>query len=312
VHVRRRLARANETIRETAVEREQFEEYLELAGAMIVILDPTGRIRGLNQKSVELLGAELGDVRGEDWYSVFVPEETREPIRRRFLSLMSGAEGEEGRAQYSVITRSGEELHTMWYRRVLRSDDGQVTGLLSVGFDDTDRRSREQELNTRAVRDELTALYNRRGFGEVATQVLALAKRSHRDAHVFFADVNNLKEINDTQGHAAGDAALIAAAECLRGIFRTADVIARVGGDEFAILTIARPHETDEHVDRLKQRIKHACAGEALPAEVSLSVGVCEVDLDDPNGLETAIVLADKSMYSAKRARVPEGAHDEG
>ncbi len=304
-----KLARATQTIRKTAEEQKHFEEYLEIAGAMILVLEPTGQIRSLNRKSQEVLGTQLEHVQGQDWFATFVPEDERGPIRARFLSLMSGAEGEEGYAEYAVVTPAGTRRHTVWYRRVLRDETDAVTGLLSVGFDDTDRKGLEAELTTWALHDELTGLYNRRGFGEVAEQVLELAKRTSREARVFFADVDNLKDINDAHGHAAGDAALIAAAQCLQEVFRSADVLARVGGDEFAALALGRPGDADgELLVRLRSRVEHACADHGLPTAFTLSLGMADVDLDRPGALEVSLALADRSMYVNKRGDAPEAA----
>ncbi len=272
-----------------------------------MVLDSAGRIQNLNQKSLDVLATRLDQVKGQDWYETFVPEEDRGPIRARFLSLMSGAEGEKGYAEYALVNSAGQRRHTVWYRRVLRDESGTVTGLLSVGFDDTDRKCLEEELVARALHDELTGLYNLRGFSEIAEQVLALARRSQSEAHVCFADVDNLKNINDTYGHHAGDAVLIAVAQCMRDVFRSADLLARVGGDEFAVLTLGQPAEaSDDLLHRVQRSIEKASASDEVPSEISLSLGVAQVDLEHPDGLETALALADRSMYSIKQDRARE------
>ena len=94
----------------------------------------------------------------------------------------------------------------------------------------------ERELRSLALTDELTSLYNRRGFWASATQQLKLAHRNTKEALIFFCDLDNLKQINDSYGHGEGDRALVRAANALAQTFRNSDILARLGGDEFAVL----------------------------------------------------------------------------
>ena len=96
----------------------------------------------------------------------------------------------------------------------------------------------QSELSSLALTDELTGLYNRRGFICLSEVQLKLARRSGCDMVLFFIDVDGLKQINDSFGHSEGDNALIRTAEVLRMTFRESDVLARIGGDEFGALAI--------------------------------------------------------------------------
>ena len=109
------------------------------------------------------------------------------------------------------------------------------------------------EIQKLAIMDELTGLYNRRGFFTLAVQHIHLAARVKKGVLLIFADIDGMKEINDTLGHGQGDQALIDAAGVLKQTYRSADIIARVGGDEFAILAVTsgRP-ETASLPERLQ------------------------------------------------------------
>src|SRR5213595_3982108 len=117
----------------------------------------------------------------------------------------------------------------------------------------------QTELGNLALQDELTGLYNRRGFLALAERQLKLARRSGRSLLLFFIDVDGLKEINDVFGHAEGDAALKCTAEALETTFRDSDVIARFGGDEFAALAIEASGQNEATIrDRLTEYLKSA------------------------------------------------------
>ncbi len=116
-----------------------------------------------------------------------------------------------------------------------------------------ERKRMEEEIRSLSLTDELTGLYNRRGFTLLAEREVKLARRIKKNMLMFFFDVNNLKIINDTHGHAQGDQALRDLAAILKETFREADIIARIGGDEFAALAV---DASLENVDSLTDRIQ--------------------------------------------------------
>lgn len=148
------------------------------------------------------------------------------------------------------------------------------------------------EVFRQSVTDELTGLYNRRGFFKRAEQELTDLRERHRTGMVLFLDLDGLKELNDTEGHDAGDALLVEAADLLRRLFREQDVLARIGGDEFAVFV---PGYAD--VDRVVDRLRTA------PGRVRLSIGAAVFDPDEPRGLYELLGRADSAMYDDKRAR---------
>lgn len=163
------------------------------------------------------------------------------------------------------------------------------------------RRYAEHHL-TLSLADELTGLRNRRGFFELAHQALKLAKRERHALTLFFMDVNGLKQINDSQGHSAGDQALRDAAKVLRHTFRDSDILARLGGDEFVVL--ARIHDPqDAHAlsERLHHQLADHNAAGSCTYTLDISIGMTIIAPGEAADLETLIADADEAMYREKR-----------
>jgi diguanylate cyclase (GGDEF)-like protein len=161
----------------------------------------------------------------------------------------------------------------------------------------------DRELRSLALMDDLTSLYNRRAFFALAGQQLRVARRNSQGLLLFFADVNDLKKINDLYGHREGDHAIGRAADALRQTFRNSDIVARLGGDEFAILALEASCENREAIlRRLEKGLKKSSAGESR-YELSLSVGVARLEPKHPVSLGKLIAIADQAMYEEKKNR---------
>lgn len=169
---------------------------------------------------------------------------------------------------------------------------------------DTQRKRAESELKELALMDDLTELRNRRGFLLLTEQELRLArnKRMGLDLWLIFADLDGLKQINDTLGHQAGSQAIIQTAEILKATFRETDVIARIGGDEFAILAVTSDIDSGTIlVSRIKENLRSFNSREELPYRLSLSVGAIRVDPDKSPSITELLEAADQAMYEQKR-----------
>lgn len=159
----------------------------------------------------------------------------------------------------------------------------------------------DRELRSLALTDDLTCLYNRRAFLALAGQQMRVAGRKAQGLLLFFADVNHLKQINDTYGHREGDLALIRTADALEQTFRKSDVIARLGGDEFAVLAPEASGENRETIlGRLEKNLRNSDVEENR-YKLSLSVGMARNDAKHPVSLGRLIAMADEAMYEEKR-----------
>jgi diguanylate cyclase (GGDEF)-like protein/PAS domain S-box-containing protein len=155
-----------------------------------------------------------------------------------------------------------------------------------------------------SLTDELTGLCNRRGFLEHARRQVKILRRQRRPALLFFADLDGLKQINDTLGHEAGDAAIVAAADVLRQSFRDTDVIARFGGDEFVVLVAETDHAVSVRMlERIEGNLRRKNAAEPRRYTIGMSVGVSIYDPEEPLPLEELLARADAAMYQQKQLR---------
>jgi diguanylate cyclase (GGDEF)-like protein len=159
----------------------------------------------------------------------------------------------------------------------------------------------DRELRQLALTDELTCLYNRRGFFAAAVQQLRLAIRKGQSLLLLYCDLDNLKKINDSFGHREGDLALIRAADAMEKAFRGSDTLARLGGDEFVVLASEASVATQEALlRRFQKALKKSNAGETR-YDLSVSVGVARFDPKHPISLGELMAQADEAMYEQKR-----------
>jgi diguanylate cyclase (GGDEF)-like protein/PAS domain S-box-containing protein len=290
--------RESETIR-ASEERHRF--LTEYSTDMISVASWEGRILYVSPACLALLGFEQHELTGSTLYDM-VHEADRNSVRRTHLLVLEKL----GTAllTYRVRRKDGRYI---WFestiREVPRSGRDIPRELVIVSRDITERKLQEERLKDLAILDDLTGLYNRRGFMALANQHLKQAKRAKRRALVIFADLNGLKRINDTHGHADGDRALMATADVFNRTFRDSDVVARVGGDEFAILAIeADSNHLDNIRTRLQQALDMANRGHMYPFQLSVSIGVVSFDPEQHNTVEELMDLADREMYAHKRS----------
>jgi two-component system cell cycle response regulator len=165
------------------------------------------------------------------------------------------------------------------------------------------RQQNDANLRRLALIDDLTKLYNRRGFLSLAQQNMKLAKREGKTLLLMSGDLDGLKLINDTYGHHEGDRALKTVAALLKDTFRTSDVIARIGGDEFVVLAI---QATGENAQVLRERLQknidqHNATNEKF--SISLSVGIAQFNPQDEVPIEELLIRADQRLYEDKQTK---------
>ncbi len=169
-----------------------------------------------------------------------------------------------------------------------------------------ERHRIKAELKSLSLTDELTGLYNRRGFLTLARQQIKIAHRLKKRLLLVYTDMDNLKWINDTLGHKEGDRALKEMAEIMSSTFRASDLVARMGGDEFAILGLEEA-EVDFSKIRMRLQERTGLSGKdsARPYRLSLSMGFVEYDPEKPEGIDDLLARADKLMYVEKSIKKP-------
>lgn len=160
----------------------------------------------------------------------------------------------------------------------------------------------QESLRNLSLTDDLTGLYNRRGFFALAKQQLSSARREGRHASLVYIDMDGLKRLNDTHGHEIGSRVIQEVGDILRETFRSSDLIARIGGDEFVVFETSNDQiDEGNDVQRLQDNVTRHNAQQVRDYEISLSIGVASMDSDSSMTLEELLKHGDKTMYQQKR-----------
>jgi diguanylate cyclase (GGDEF)-like protein/PAS domain S-box-containing protein len=255
------------------------------------------QIIDVNQTLADWVGQSREALIGAEALALFAPQEQAEVA-------VKSAQG--GVYETRLLHRDGS-LRPIEVRGSFANYRGESVRI-AVIRDISDRLQREAELKdhaelmrTLSLRDELTGLYNRRGFAEVAEQALRTMARSNLHGCLFFADLDGLKAVNDSLGHEMGDRVIAAAGKLLAGVFRDSDIVARLGGDEFAILAIeCGLADIPSVLERIENRVAESNRREPLYA-MSLSVGTALFEPPATVDLDGLMEQADQAMYDQKR-----------
>lgn len=284
---------------------ERYRELFENANDMLYIHDLKGSFTAVNHACARLTGytqAELVQKKFTDLIGAEYAELHRQMLRRM---LDQG-----GATTYDVeiIARDERRIAVEVSTRLVY-EQGRPIAVQGIARDISERKRAEEALRNASLTDPLTGVYNRRGAVTLADQQLKIAQRLGRAMLLLYADVNHLKEINDTHGHTAGDTALIQVAQVLQETFRReSDLIARMGGDEFIVLAMESAGSTDE---TLRRRLADALAVRNLARSVhyplSVSLGVARYDPLQPTSFEQLLAEADERMYSQKKKQLVRG-----
>jgi diguanylate cyclase (GGDEF)-like protein/PAS domain S-box-containing protein len=307
--VHRDVQELKRTAEELAKSEEHYRLLTEQASDLVRLLTLEGGTTYVSPSVERLLGYTVAEFLALRPLALMHPEETE--IGRQILLAVRDGKTEGGTSTYRLRHKSG---HFLWFEvrwGVRRDAQGKALEIHTASRDVTERRDAvarldayAQELKSLSLRDELTALYNRRGFLEVANQTHALAIREGRPAALLFVDLNGMKRINDELGHDQGDAALVDAARVLSETLRGCDTVARLGGDEFVAFVL---DVTPKHVDAVRGRLRELAdirvAEHDRPFRLSMSVGAAYLPVGSTSSIEALLDEADQAMYLQKNAR---------
>ncbi len=259
----------------------------------ILIEDATGTITFVNPRTEALLGYAPGELIGRHWSTIVAPE----MIARVEEEVGQRPQGVASRYETVLLTKRGARVPVIvGARPAFRS--GRFNGVLSVFTDITERKQAEERLVYLSTHDVLTGLYNRAYFEE---ELARLERGRQFPVSILMADADRMKEVNDTLGHAAGDELLRHAARVLQSAFRGEDLVARIGGDEFAVLLPnANALVAADALARLRERVE-AHNRENPSHALSFSLGVATGERDIP--LAEVLKEADRRMYRDKFAK---------
>jgi diguanylate cyclase (GGDEF)-like protein len=165
------------------------------------------------------------------------------------------------------------------------------------------RHEKDESLRQLALIDDLSQLYNRRGFTTVFSQCLTLARREGKDLLLIMIDVDDLKGINDTFGHGEGDRAIMDTAIILRDTFRSSDLIARIGGDEFVTVAVEASGDDAQGIRSRLQKRLDKYNQDNPNFTLGLSIGVTRFDPTEEVRIETLLDRADQDLYDQKEEK---------
>ena len=303
------LRTINKELQGEIVERKQAEEALReseelyrvlaeksFAGVYVV---QDGKFCFFNPTATSYTGYTLDELIGKESMILVHPED-REQLKKDASAMLRGERTLP--YEFRVVTREGKII---WFMETVTSIiwNGRPA-VLGNCMDLTERKRMEEEIHSLSMTDPLTVLNNRRGFLTLSEQQLKFSDRHQRQMLLFFADLDGLKRINDTLGHEEGDRALIDVAAILKETFRSSDIIARVGGDEFAILAVDATEISPEIIMvRLQNQVDAHNKEGNRRYKISISMGSSYYNPDNPCSLDELMSCADTLMYEEKRRK---------
>ncbi len=278
---------------------QRYRHLFEFSPGFINVHNLEGVITAVNEAAAQSLGYQPEEVVGKSLEDFLIP--AARPFFKNYLERLNETDFKEG--VFQVQTKNGEQR--IWqYRNRLYREDGIAPYIIGYAQDVTEMQQKQEELRSLSVSDDLTDLYNRRGFFALAGQALRYARRLKKECVLIYADLDGLKKINDLHGHATGSAMIVEAANIFKFFFRSSDIIARIGGDEFVFL-IQDTSEVGMEIikQRLLAQIEEFNRKEARPYQLSVSFGILAVSPDNPKPLEKLVAEADQLMYRQKQIR---------
>lgn len=290
-----RFLEAQETLRKS---EERYRALVESTEDSIYLVNRQYCYVFMNQNHLSRLGFSPDEFTGRP-YSDFHSEDESKKFEAAVDEVF--ATGKSIQQEHQSVRDKRYFLRTL---SPVKGKDGTVSAVMIISKQITERKEMEEELRKLSLTDELTGLYNRRGFMTLAAQQVKIANRMKRELLLISSDLDELKIINDTMGHQEGDQALVDAASILLETFRSSDIIARIGGDEFVILQMKNPEDSlSISIERLQEALKNHNRETNKPYKLSLSLGSVVYSPAQPQSIDQLLAEADAKMYQQKKSR---------
>jgi diguanylate cyclase (GGDEF)-like protein/PAS domain S-box-containing protein len=292
-------ARIERALRET---EEHFRNAFDYAAIGMALVSPQGAWLRVNRSLCELVGYTETELLNSNFQAVTHADDLGNDLANLYRLI----QGETPTCQVEkrYVHRFGQIVWALNSVSLVRDSDDQPAHFIFQIQDITERKRAEAALQSLSLVDELTGLYNRRGFLAVTESHLAAIRRNEKVPVILYADLDGLKEINDSLGHHEGDRALVKAAEIFKETFRSSDILARMGGDEFVVLAaIGEEESTDSLAMRLQEKFSACNASRNRPYDLSISVGLARFDPEAGHSIEDLMARADRAMYEDKRRK---------
>jgi diguanylate cyclase (GGDEF)-like protein/PAS domain S-box-containing protein len=281
---------------------------LEAVGEALLTIEANGRIDYANPAAAALLGVEARTLIGQSLDEVIrLVDETdrkllKDPVE---LALRGTTTVGSGRRAFLLARTAGAERSIELTASPLRSRDNateEITGAVVLLHDVTELRGITRQMSYQATHDALTGLVNRREFERRLSESLEAAHRGDSHHVLAFIDLDHFKAVNDSDGHQAGDSLLREVAKLMREAVRDTDTVARVGGDEFALLLPGCPLERGRQIaeDLARTVGQNRFVWKDHVHHVGASIGIVELARDS-GSVEETLAAADSACYVAKK-----------
>lgn len=314
-----RLDANSQAIAKKNVELEMERDFIQglLTSAQVLVLTQTrdGIIRMANEFALQLTGFSADQLEGTKFTDLIPDRKISKTIYKQLRNMNSSGQ-RRLEHEHTLITSENEKHQIVWVHAPLMTEHADGSAILSVGLDVTKRVEAESKMRWLADHDQLTGLVNRRRFQEEISRAMLESKRNHQTSALLLFDLDHFKEINDTSGHAAGDALLRLIAHEIQKRTRKSDIVARLGGDEFGILM---PHTNGNGARIFAQELIELVKNMIFPYgekryRLGVSIGVALLP-HHGNDVHELMANADMAMFEAKRAgrsQVQLFTHDQG
>jgi diguanylate cyclase (GGDEF)-like protein/PAS domain S-box-containing protein len=289
--------------RNLAIERERLTTTLGAISDAVITTDADTRIHYINAAAQTLLSLKLEDVANRKLYEVIHLVDPRTSRSAPNLVGQGALHGQILRREQPCLLHRPDGT-VCWVSDVVSpivDSTGGVSGMVIVFRDASQEVVRDRDLQHRAMHDSLTGLSNRIEFQERLREAFLKSRHLSRPAAVIAVDLDRFKAVNDTGGHAAGDAILRQVAEACRGIVRHSDTVARLGGDEFAVILENCAGTTAEQIARQQALNPLGIEWDGHRYSVNASLGLA-MTCNDMSDERAWLENADKACYQAKKA----------
>lgn len=270
---------------------QSYDVLVNLMQEGVIVADLDENIVFANDACAQMLGYAPGELNGKNLSELTTPEEFevyKEKTKQR-------KEGRSDRYETKMFRKDGSTIELLVSATPFTASDGTVKGVVGVFWDITDRKREEEKLKYLSLHDSLTGVHNRAYFEQ---EMERMDSQHYLPVSMIVCDVDLLKKVNDAHGHAAGDEALVHAAAIIKGTVRASDVVARIGGDEFAVIL---PNTEAEAARRICERIRRRVEADSY-LRTGLSIGTATRE-SMATSMAELFRNADEAMYIQKPVR---------
>jgi len=287
--------------------REEAQNFLnrsmECSPVGILLLDQQSRFSYLNQTVTTWLGRDRQEFIGKSLDEVnplIMPRETTQLIAEKIKTAVQTGAAIAGK-EIEIIKQDGDLMPVVFSVAGVESESGEILGGIVQIVDITERVRVEEALKHMATHDALTGLPNRRLFNDRIELEMAHARRNQQKLGLIYFDLDYFKKVNDTFGHRIGDHLLRLVGKRLAGLLRESDTVARMGGDEFTLISPEMVSKEDAIpiAERVMKALRKPFEFDGQRVRVSTSLGIA-VFPDDGEDVDTLMKHADVAMYRAK------------